>query len=161
MEEERVFYNERGERVPYRYSKEVKESDRERAEKKWQEKLANREAREKQWAEEERQRKIQEAIPKMTPKRVAEIARDKHMWLHDPKTREWWTPEQYQDKFERLAIGYEEYVAGVEMRDPIEAMNESFELLEGDIEFMERKTLLKKFKRFREFVGRVVGYYRG
>lgn len=114
--------------------------------------------RDKILAEQDRLEKIQEAIPKLTPKRVAEIARDKGLWLYDPKSNKWWTPEEYQETFERITVGYEEYVKAVEMRDPVQAISEAGDILQGDIKFEDRDKLLKKFKRFRDFVNRVVGY---
>jgi hypothetical protein len=78
---------------------------------------------------------------------AAEALRDKH-WLFDPKERQWYSPEELMDQYGRVAKGAEDLFNRLQLRDPLEAINEGYQKTD------------EIRKRLENFTLRVTEYYR-
>lgn len=89
-----------------------------------------------------------------TVKSLVNEAKKQNNWLYDPKDKRWYTPEEYLDLKERFTHGIQPEIDRIEIRDPIERINDGFAYIK---EFKE----LDKLDKFKEFVVKVINYYRG
>jgi hypothetical protein len=75
-------------------------------------------------------------------------AHHKQFWLHDPKVKAWYSPEEFQEKFGRVASGDEKWLATIQVRDQPEGINAGYLRLQ-DLEI-----------KLKDFTTKVIQYYR-
>jgi DNA polymerase elongation subunit (family B) len=100
-------------------------------------------------------------IPVKSAKSISQEAKKQKAWLFDPKTKKWYTPEEFFDVFDRITRDPEKTIERMQIKDPVLAIAEAFDVLKGDIQFEDdRKKIEAKRKKMEAFCMRVVGYYK-
>ena len=69
-------------------------------------------------------------------------------WLYDPEVKAWYSPEEFEDKFGRVASGNEKWLAKIQVRDPLEGIDAGYQRLQ-DLEI-----------KLKDFTRKVIQYYR-
>ena len=64
-----------------------------------------------------------------TVRDVMQEALQKKMWIYDPSHKEWYSPEEFNDKFGRITQGFEAFVAQVQVREPYEGVKAALQRL--------------------------------
>jgi hypothetical protein len=82
-------------------------------------------------------------------KEIATEAKNKKLWIYDPSTRAWYTPEEFLEKFGRILTGQEKFLSQVQILHPDEGVKGGF------------KRMLDLQIKMEDFVARVTRYYRG
>ena len=86
--------------------------------------------------------------PLHTCQSLVREAHQKQFWLYDPKVKAWYSPEEFQEKFGRVASGDEKWLATIQVRDPLEGINAGYLRLQ-DLEI-----------KLKDFTAKVIQYYR-
>lgn len=61
---------------------------------------------------------------------ISQEAISKKMWVYDPSHKEWYSPEEFNDKFGRISHGFEAFVAQVQIREPYEGVKAAMQRLQ-------------------------------
>jgi len=68
-------------------------------------------------------------------------------WLYDPTDKAWFTPQEFKQKHERFAHGFENLFKRIEIRNPVEAIEQA------------KDKMVQMLERHASFADRVVKYY--
>lgn len=79
---------------------------------------------------------------------VMQEALNKKMWIYDPSHKEWYSPEEFNDKFGRISQGFEAFVAQVQIREPYEGVKAALQ------------RLLDMQVRLDNYLVRIIDYYK-
>lgn len=79
---------------------------------------------------------------------IVQEARQKSMWIYDPSNRTWYSPDDFQQQFERIVSGNEKFLAQVQIRDPSD----------GIVAGNQKLTDLQQ--KLEDFTNRVIAYFR-
>jgi len=79
--------------------------------------------------------------------RIVAEANQKSLWVFDPSSKTWFTPNEFQDKYDRCRSGFEDFFAQCQVRNPTD----------GVIAGMTR--IQRMQDQLTGFVNKVIGYY--
>lgn len=65
----------------------------------------------------------QQPIPKgMNCRDLARKAKAEGLWIYDKSVKRWFTPEELVETYERMTAGQEQFLAKMQLRDPLQGI---------------------------------------
>ena len=98
--------------------------------------------------DEANQQRPEDIKPVLSLKDIAREALNKKLWIYDPSSKQWHSPEEFLTKYERVTSGNDQFLKQVELKCPFDGIMAAHQQI-NSIQM-----------RLQEFSKRVIEYYK-